>query len=75
MRTAPERMSNAFRDVSAPLRQASDELAVANARLQNDIDKLQGKRENFLALALAEARVAADKLAIHSTTIFKRSAK
>jgi len=63
LKTAPERMSNAFREVNAPLRQTSDELAVANARLQNDIDKLLGRRENFLTLTLAEARVAADKLA------------
>lgn len=63
IRTAPDRMANAFRGLSEPLRLTNDQLAVANDRLANDIAKLEGKRQNSLKLALDEARVAADKLA------------
>ena len=58
----PTKIANAFRELNQPLRQTNDQLDVANARLQNDIAKLEGKRQNTLALALAEAREAADKL-------------
>src|ERR1700728_1184228 len=59
----PARIANAFRELNAPLKLTNDELRVANDRLTNDIAKLEGRRQNTLALALDEARVAADKLA------------
>lgn len=60
---AGEEMQGTFRGLSAPLRLANDELALANVRLENDIAKLEGHHENTLAAALMEAKVAADKLA------------
>jgi hypothetical protein len=63
MQQAPERVAAAFRELNAPLKQTNDELALTNARLENDIAKLEGKRQNTLQVALAEARVEADKLA------------
>ena len=59
----PARVANAFRLLNAPLQLTNDELRVANDRLDNDIAKLEGKRQNSLQLALDQARVAADKLA------------
>jgi len=58
----PEKMADAFRGVNGPLRQTNDELRVTNARLDVDIAKLEHKPQNTLALALAEAKAAADKL-------------
>ncbi len=63
MKEAPEKIHNAFRALGEPLRLTNDQLQVANDRLENDIAKLEGKRQNTLKLALDEARVAADKLA------------
>jgi hypothetical protein len=63
LRTAPERMATAFRELNDPLRLTNDELLVSNERLKLSIAKLEGKTQNTLALALAEARVAADRLA------------
>jgi hypothetical protein len=63
MEEAPQRMAEAFRGLSAPLKLTNDELALANARLANDIAKLEGKPQNGLAVALDETRVFADKLA------------
>ncbi len=63
MSEGPKKVSEAFRSLNDSLRLTNDELQVSNVRLENDIAKLEGKRENTLALALAEARLAADKLA------------
>src|SRR5258708_5323076 len=63
LQEAPERMAAAFRELNAPLRATNDELRVANDRLQNDIARLEGRRQNTLKLALDEATLAADKLA------------
>src|ERR1700693_4570341 len=63
MSEGPARVANAFRDLNAPLKLTNDELRVTNDRLANDIAKLEGKRQNTLATALDEARVAADNLA------------
>lgn len=63
MRNAAEKARAAFRELNAPLKLTNDELAVSNLRLENDIAKLEGKRQNTLQVALAEARVEADKLA------------
>jgi len=60
---APEKIGGAFRELNGSLRLSNDELQVANDRLANDIAKLEGHRQNTLALALDEARLAADKLA------------
>src|ERR1035438_7712882 len=49
-------------DRNDPLRNTNDALAVSNARLENDIAKLEGKRQNNLKIALLEAVEAADKL-------------
>jgi hypothetical protein len=62
MQEAPEKAGGAFRELNNSLRTSADELRVANDRLENDIAKLEGKRQNNLALALDAARLAADKL-------------
>ena len=41
----------------------NDELKLKNARLENDIAKLEGRPENYKAVALAESRVEADRRA------------
>lgn len=58
----PERLNAAFRELQAPLQITNDQLRVSNARLDNEIAKLEGKRQNTLKLALEEATLAADKL-------------
>jgi len=63
MQEGPKKIAIAFRELNAPLRLTNDELALSNARLANDIAQLEGKRQNNLAVALAEAVVQADKLA------------
>jgi hypothetical protein len=63
MEQAPAKMAAAFRDLTQPLQLTSDQLDLSNARLANEIAKLEGKPENGLAIALDEARVAADQLA------------
>src|SRR2546421_3820452 len=50
-------------DLTSSLAHESDALEVVNIRLQNQIDKLAGKPENYLALAMAEIQVQADSLA------------
>jgi hypothetical protein len=49
-------------DQTLSLAHESDQLDVVNIRLQNQIDKLEHKPENHLALALAEVKVQADAL-------------
>lgn len=63
LREAPKRIGEEFQAMTQPLRVANDELAVANDKLQNQIAKLEGHRQNTLKLALDEARLSADKLA------------
>ena len=41
----------------------NDELELSNARLENDIAKLEGRPQNYNAVALAESKVAADRRA------------
>ncbi len=60
---APERIKGLFREIDGPLKATNDELAVSNARLENEIAKLEGKRQNTLKVALLEAAAAGDKLA------------
>lgn len=60
---APALVSKAFRELGNPLQVTNDQLAVTNARLENDIAKLEGKRQNNLKIALLEVVAAADKLA------------
>lgn len=63
LRDGRELAAAAFQGLNEPLRLTNDQLRVANDRLENDIAKLEGKRQNTLKLALDEARVSADKLA------------
>jgi hypothetical protein len=63
MQEGPRKIAEAFTALNGPLRITNDELRVTNDRLENDIAKLEGKRQNTLKLALDEARLSADKLA------------
>lgn len=63
MKTSAEKLSGTFTALQAPLQMTNDELALSNARLEADIAKLEGRRENTLKIALLEAVEAADKLA------------
>jgi hypothetical protein len=56
-------ISNAFQSLNISGMLANDTLRVTNDRLENEIAKLQGKPQNNLAIAIDEARVAADKMA------------
>jgi hypothetical protein len=58
----PEKARGAFNSLNTSLMLTNDTLAVSNVRLQNDIDKLQGKPVNNLKVALLEAVEAADQL-------------
>ena len=60
---AEQNVGNSFRSLNLSAQGANDALAVTNDRLENEIAKLQGKPQNNLALAIDEARVAADKMA------------
>jgi hypothetical protein len=59
----PQHIASAFRELNQATRSANDDLQITNDRLEEEIAKLQGKPGNGLALALDEARQAADKLA------------
>lgn len=63
MQEAPARVATAFRELNAPLKATNDQLVLTNARLDEDIAKLEGRRQNTLRSALADAVVEADKLA------------
>ncbi|MBZ5621456.1 MAG: hypothetical protein LAQ69_22430 [Acidobacteriia bacterium] len=63
MANAPEKIRGAFRAMGAPLAQANDETRVAIAKLEEDLAKLEGHRQNTAKLALEEVRLEADKLA------------
>jgi hypothetical protein len=63
MQDGPKKIANAFRDIQGPLQLTNDALEITNARLENDIAKLEGKHENTLKVMLLDAQQAADKLA------------
>lgn len=56
------RVKLAFSELNGGAQVANDALAVSNARLENEIAKLTGKRENGLKVMFLEAKEAADKL-------------
>lgn len=60
---AGRKMDQEFSNFGLGIRAGNDELKVANDRLDAQIAKLQGKRENTLQMMLDEARLAADRLA------------
>lgn len=62
MAEAPKRMTDAFRPLQQSTLEAADNLRVVNDRLEMDIAKLEGKRQNSLKLALDEAVKSADAL-------------
>lgn len=64
IREAPQRIATAFNASNAGLRLTNAELQVTNDRLENDIAKLEGKRQNNLKLALDEAVASAAKLGV-----------
>lgn len=66
-------VARAYRDIHTEAALANDELQVTNDRLENDISKLEHKPQNNLALALDEARKAADDLAKSLEADQKRS--
>jgi hypothetical protein len=53
----------AFRELQAPLQLQAAELRVSLDRVNNEIEKIQGKRQNTIKLALDEATASALKLA------------
>ncbi|MEO8100579.1 MAG: hypothetical protein ABI811_22970 [Acidobacteriota bacterium] len=63
IRDGEAKAAAAFRSLNAPLRETNLELAIANERLALDIARLEKKPRNTLALALAEAKAAANDLA------------
>jgi hypothetical protein len=61
---ASKEIDKAFEVVRAKLQLANDELDLQNAKLQQQIDKIEGHPNNGVAEALAEAKVQADKLLV-----------
>jgi hypothetical protein len=59
----PQAITNGFRELNQAGLTANDTLQLTNDRLRNEIAKLEGKPQNNLAIAIDEARLAADKLA------------
>lgn len=51
-----------FESITSSGKLANDQLALTNAKLQEQLDRLEHKPENHLAAALAEAKVKADEL-------------
>jgi hypothetical protein len=62
IRDANEKAAGAWRALGSAGRLSNDELRVSIDRVNLEIAKLEGKRENTLKLMLDEARVAADHL-------------
>lgn len=60
---APLKASSAFRTLGNSTQLTNDQLSLSNAKLENEIAKLQGHRQNNLKIMFEEANVAADKLA------------
>lgn len=75
LRAAPEKSAAGWNTLNASIRSASDELELANARLDNEIAKLDGKRQNNLVVALTEAKVAADHLGESLETDITKTSK
>lgn len=63
VRKVPRALQDGFNSLNLSAQQANDTLAVTNDRLEIEIAKLEHKPVNTLALALDEAKVAADDLA------------
>lgn len=61
---APQVISNAFREMNLSAESSIDSLKLSTAKMNEQIALLSGKRPNTLAIDLAEASLAADKLAI-----------
>jgi hypothetical protein len=60
---APQAISNSFRELNLGAESSIDTLRLSTAKMNEQIALLTGKRPNELAIELAEASVAADKLA------------
>jgi hypothetical protein len=59
----PKALSDGFAALHLQAQSSNDALKLVNDQLQNNIDKLQGKPQNNLAIAIDEARIKADDLA------------
>lgn len=59
----PKNITAGFREMNSAAQMSNDTLKLTNDRLQNEIDKLNGKPQNNLAIAIDESRIASDKLA------------
>jgi len=57
-----EETTHKMDDLTLSLSRQNDQLELTNVRVENQIDKLEHKPENFLALALAEDKLRADEL-------------
>ncbi len=62
MTELPTKIQDGFRQMNLSTQMAADNLRLVNDRLQNEINKLEGKPQNNLAIALDEARIKADDL-------------
>jgi hypothetical protein len=59
----PNAIKQGFQSFQLSAMSSVDALALTNDELQNNINKLQGKPQNNLAIAIDEARIKADQLA------------
>jgi hypothetical protein len=72
---AATKIGEGFDDLSRKETESNDQIEVTNAKLQQQIDKIEKKPNNGLAVALAETAVAADKLADHLRSALEVSNK
>lgn len=67
-RKMPQALADGWSDLAAKGQLANDELHKTDDQLKKQIADMEGKPENNLALAIDEARIAADRLAISLRT-------
>jgi hypothetical protein len=72
-RQSAKEISDAFEEMHEKASVTNSEMAVTNAKLDEQIAKLSGTRVNNLALELAESRLEADKLLASLTSANKAS--
>jgi hypothetical protein len=74
-RDAPEKMAGAWRTLATSGKMSNDELAVSIDKVNLEIARLEGKRQNTLKRLLDEAKVSADKLTQSLTSTFREFSK
>jgi hypothetical protein len=75
MRDAPEKLAGGWRTLSSGITLSNDELRVSVDKIEQEIAKLEGRRQNTLKTMLDEAKVSSDKLGESLDKSFREFAK